>query len=169
MTTGVRALIVLTGLTVLAVVAVLGAAVLDGDDEATRQEVVAELGATVMPFDLEATMHVFDTTDDGGVQEVVATDSSDAEQVRLIREHLSEEVDRFADGDFGDPASIHGHDMAGLEVLEANAADLEVTYEEIDAGAQVTYRSSSPVVVAALHEWFAAQLHDHGDHATTSG
>lgn len=34
--------------------------------------------------------------------------------VALIRSHLAEEAERFARGDFHDPAMIHGDDMAGL-------------------------------------------------------
>ncbi|MCC5950994.1 MAG: aspartate carbamoyltransferase [Acidimicrobiia bacterium] len=132
-----------------------------------RQQAVAERGSEVMPFDLDATMHVFTPTDDGGVQDVVAEDSTATEQVRLIREHLAEETERFARGDFGDPASIHGDDMPGLTVL-ADAHDrLEVTYSDIADGGRITYVGTSPEVVAAVHDWFAAQVADHGDHAMT--
>ena len=93
-----------------------------GDEPETRQEVVAERGAAVMPFDLDATTHSFDVTDLGGVQTVVADDPGARAQVDLIRQHLRGEVARFRAGDFGDPAEIHGHDMPGLAVLEANAA-----------------------------------------------
>ena len=136
-----------------------------GDERETRQEAVAERGAAVMPFDLDATTHSFAVTELGGVQTVVADDPGARAQVDLIREHLRGEVDRFRAGDFGDPAEIHGHDMPGLAVLEANAAALEITYRALDDGAEVTYRSADPAVVAALHEWFAAQTSDHGHHA----
>jgi len=62
-----------------------------------------------MPFPLEQTTHVFRSSADGGTQRVVAKDRDDAEQIRLVREHLREEADRFAQGDFTDPAAIHGH------------------------------------------------------------
>ena len=134
-------------------------------DEPSRQEVVAARGAMVMPFDLDATTHVFDATDTGGVQTVVAEDPTDAGQVALIREHLRLEVERFRVGDFGDPVSVHGGDMPGIGVLQANADALEITYRDRDDGGEVTYVSDEPTVVAALQEWFAAQLSDHGGHA----
>lgn len=55
--------------------------------------------------------------------------------------------------------------MPGLAVLAANAHALEVTYRDLDDGAEITYRSGDATVVVALHEWFAAQLSDHPGHA----
>jgi len=137
------------------------------DDETSRQDTVAERGAVVMPFALDATTHVFDATSTGGVQRVVADRPGDSEQVALIRSHLRHEADRFRAGDFGDPASIHGHEMPGLAVLERSAARLAITYRDVPAGGEVTYRSDAPEVVAALHDWFGAQLADHGAHAVS--
>jgi hypothetical protein len=153
-----------------ALVVLVGVLVLNsGHGTPTREEVVAEHGAAVMPFDLDATTHVFDATSFGGVQQVVADDPGDEKQITLVRGHLRHEMERFRRGDFGDPASIHGHDMPGLTVLEARAEDLEITLRELPAGAELTYRSDIPAVVDALHDWFAAQLEDHGGHAATHG
>lgn len=149
------------------VTVVVGAVVMSRDEAPTRQDLVAERGAQVMPFDLDATTHVFEPTDVGGVQRVVADDPADHDQVELIRTHLLAEVARFRDGDFGDPATIHGHNMPGLAVLESKASALGITYRDLDDGAEITYSSADADVVAALHEWFAAQLSDHGGHAQT--
>ena len=86
--------------------------------EASRQEVVAARGADVMPFSLKATTHVFTKTDQGGIQQVVAKDPKDAQQVRLTREHLQEIAGQFAKGDFSGPSHIHGNDMPGLNDLK---------------------------------------------------
>lgn len=153
---------------VLAVSLAAGAAgACGGSDPGNRQDEVAERGAQVMPFDLDATTHRFDDRDDGLVQTVVADDEDDADQVRLIREHLAHEAERFAAGDLGDPAAIHGADMPGLAALEAGAAagDVEVAYESTRGGARLTYTADDPALVTALHEWSAAQVTDHGDHA----
>lgn len=152
----------------VAVVGILGvvvAATLPGSDEPSRQQTIAERGAAVMPFDLDTTTHVFRPTEYGGVRTVVADDLTDREQIELVRFHLQEEVARFRVGDFGDPETIHGDKMPGLAVLKANFAALETTYRERADGAEVTYRSSDPAVVTALHDWFDAQLSDHGTHA----
>lgn len=136
---------------------------------ADRQRDVAARGAPVMGFDLDRTTHRFESTDFGGIQTVTADDPEDEEQIELVRTHLRHEVDRFAAGDFSDPGDIHGDDMPGLAVLEAAAvADdgrLAVDFEIVEHGARLTYRSEDPDVVAAVHDWFAAQLHDHGAHA----
>jgi hypothetical protein len=126
---------------------------------------VAERGAQVMPFDLDATTHVFTKTDHGGLQVVVADDPADADQIALIREHLVQERDRFARGEFDDPAAIHGHDMDGLAELRAGYADITVEYAPRPDGAQLSYTSDRPDLVAAIHAWFDRQVMDHGAHA----
>ncbi|MEX0985267.1 MAG: aspartate carbamoyltransferase [Actinomycetota bacterium] len=134
--------------------------------EPSRQDVVAERGAVVMPFDLEATTHVFDATGSGGIQTVLADDPTNAAQIAFVRGHLVEEAGRFQAGDFGDPATIHGHEMPGLEVLESSVGSLTVSYREVPAGGEITYLSAEPEVVQALHDWFAAQVSDHGEHVS---
>jgi hypothetical protein len=135
-----------------------------GDGEQHRSE-VASRGAEVMPFDLEATTHRFEPTSDGGVQQVVTDVPDDASQVGLVRGHLRKEAARFARGDFADPAAIHGHEMPGLAELVDGHARIAIDYQEIAAGAQLTYRTDDASLVRALHEWFKAQLADHGRHA----
>lgn len=144
---------------------VLGQRTGQDDDLAARQQDVSERGSLVMPFDLEATTHVFTPTDEGGLQSVVADDLADEDQVTLIRSHLRDEVAAFKEGDFGDPATIHGHEMPGLSVLESNSDKLTITYRDLPAGGEVTYRSTDATVIQALHDWFQAQLMDHGDDA----
>ena len=129
-----------------------------------RQADVASAGAAIMPFDLDATTHVFEKLEAGGLQTVVA-DADDPEQVSLIREHLSEEAERFARGNFHDPAMIHGADMPGLHALATGHDRLRVQYREVPRGAEIRYSSEDPALVRALHEWFDAQLRDHGEHA----
>lgn len=136
-----------------------------GDDTESRQEAVAEAGADVMPFDLDATTHWFDPTDDGLVETVVADDPDDSENIRLIREHLREEEQRFDRGDYGDPATIHGDEMPGLAELEPGADDVEVTFDETPSGARLVFRTDDPALLDALRRWGEAQTSDHGEHA----
>ena len=133
-------------------------------DLAERRAAVVAAGGRVMPFDLDATVHVFERTGFGGIQQVVA-DAGDAGQIDLIREHLEEEAGRFTRGDFHDPAMVHGLEMAGLHGLVMGHERLSVEYGEIDRGAEIVYRSEDPALVAAVHAWFDAQLRDHGEHA----
>lgn len=140
-----------------------------GDELADRQAEVADRGADVMPFDLDATVHHFQPVDDGLVQEVVAKDPGDSEQVALIRAHLDEEARRFRSGDFGDPAAIHGDDMPGLAELEDGAGSVHIEVEELPEGARLTYTAADPELVDALHRWGQAQVTDHGHHAEHGG
>jgi hypothetical protein len=134
-----------------------------------RQAAVAERGAAVMPFDLDRTSHIFETQPDGGLQQVVAHDPQDTTQITLIRGHLQEEAAKFQQGDFADPAAIHGDAMPGLAGLRAGYAQIDVAYAELPNGAQIRYTTSDPAMVTALHTWFQAQLSDHGNHAMEHG
>jgi hypothetical protein len=136
-----------------------------GGEARDRQELVAERGATVMPFDLDQTTHVFAKRPTGGVQTVSADDPGDAEEVALIRTHLRKEAAAFRRGEFADPAAIHGMEMPGLAVLRVRYGELQVEYEDAAAGGRIVYASDRPELVRALHEWFDAQLMDHGDDA----
>lgn len=133
---------------------------------ADRQQEVAAKGAEVMPFDLELTTHIFENIDNGGRQQVIANDPDAVEQIVLIREHLAEEAQRFAKGDFHDPSTIHGEHMAGMHDLVMNADQIRIEYAELPDGAQILYTTDSPELVTAIHQWFEAQLADHGRHAT---
>jgi hypothetical protein len=144
----------------------LGAGTPGPRPEPDRQAAVHDMGAHVMPFDLKKTLHVFEMTHGGGVQDVVARDSTDHHQVMLIRQHLRDEASRFQAGDYSDPASLHGRDMPGLAELAAAAGRVEVAFSDLPTGARLTFTASDPRLVTALHRWFGAQLSDHGADAT---
>jgi hypothetical protein len=150
-------------LTVL-LVAALALAACDGST-GDRQAEVVERGAEVMPFDLDATTHRFTRTSDGGVQTVTADDPADQTQIGSIREHLRTERDNFSQGDFDDPARIHGMDMPGVAELSAGYERITVSYSDVPGGAQLTYTTSEPELVNAIHAWFDRQVMDHGDDA----
>ncbi|MEV4471271.1 hypothetical protein [Nonomuraea sp. NPDC049504] len=132
---------------------------------AGRQAEIEAKSRQVMPFDLERTTHRFAKATTGGVQTVTSDDPADAEQVRLIREHLTAEAAGFSKGDYGDPASIHGGEMPGLRELEQGHSRLDIRYIEVPDGARITYTTTDTSLVAALHAWFDAQVTDHGQHA----
>ncbi|WP_182906917.1 aspartate carbamoyltransferase [Microbispora sp. H13382] len=132
---------------------------------AGRQAEVAAKGRAVMPFDLDRTTHRFSKTATGGVQTVTADDPSDVRQITLIRQHLTEEVTAFREGDFGDPASIHGDHMPGLHDLQEGHTRIDIRYTQMPAGARITYTTGETALVKALHAWFDAQVSDHGRHA----
>jgi hypothetical protein len=132
----------------------------------SRQETVAERGPDVMPFDLQSTTHIFTRTKSGGIQQVVVKNSRDAAQIRLIRTHLQEIAAQFSKGDFSGPTHIHGADMPGLaELKKAKPSEIKVQYQEMKDGAKIVYTTNQPRLVNALHQWFDAQVSDHGHDA----
>ncbi|MCG6988412.1 MAG: hypothetical protein LJF06_09565 [Gemmatimonadetes bacterium] len=131
-----------------------------------REAMVHEKGGMVMPFALDSTTHVFEMTDSGGVQDVVAKDPADSAQITLIRRHLMHEAELFRNGDFSDPASIHGKSMPGLQALSAGAKRIRIEYTALPNGGRITYSTSDPKLITAVHRWFGAQLSDHGTDAT---
>ncbi len=119
-----------------------------------------------MPFDLEKTRHVFSKTANGRIQQVIAKDKSDSGLIQLIRDHLSEISEEFRQGDFSNPAHIHGEDMPGLaELKTANPDQIKIEYMALPDGAQIKYATKSPQFIKAIHQWFDAQLSDHARHA----
>ncbi len=145
----------------------LGVAACSGDDSVTRQDEVARLGATVMPFDLNKTHHTFEQNATGGVESVRALDSNDSAQIGLVRSHLRAEATNFAAGDFSDPMAIHGMTMPGVIALSAGASRLKIQYADLPDGAKITYASEDPALVSAIHDWFTAQVSDHGQHSSS--
>ena len=127
-----------------------------------RQEEVTKRGAQVMSFSLERTVHIFAKTKSGGIQQVIIKDKADSHQITLIRKHLSNIAKEFAQGNFSDPAKIHGKDMPGLAELEKARPDqLRIVYKKLTKGAQIEYSSDNPALIDAIHRWFDAQLADH--------
>lgn len=132
-----------------------------------RQQEVAQKGAMVMPFNGQNSKHVFQKMPDGGLQQVIANDASNKDLVHAIRGHLSMEADRFKKGDYSDPMKIHGMDMPGVQYLSnIKPGQIVITYRDLPSGAEVRYAGKDAATVTAIHNWFDAQLADHGSDAT---
>ncbi|HEY6325428.1 MAG TPA: hypothetical protein VIW73_02790 [Candidatus Cybelea sp.] len=125
-----------------------------------HQDMIMEHGAQVMPFDQSRAMHMFLPSATGGVVEIVVHDM-DVKQIQLVRSHLLQEAGRFARGDYSDPAYIHGKDMPGLAQLASRSSHVSIRYFETPTGAAVMLDSTDQALVAAIHQWLAAQQHDH--------
>ncbi|HEX7964978.1 MAG TPA: aspartate carbamoyltransferase [Gammaproteobacteria bacterium] len=147
--------------TLMAVTAVVQA------DPTARQKEVAQKGGMVMPFDLHNSTHIFMKSGDGGTQQVLAKDPTDLKLIQQIRIHLGMEAERFSRGDFTDPMRIHGADMPGLSYLRyLKPGQVQVKYHDLPNGAEIQYSGRDKAAVDALHQWFDAQLSDHGQDAT---
>jgi hypothetical protein len=128
----------------------------------TTQEHVHQMAHSVMPFDIEKTVHIFMMTESGGVQKVIAKHADADDQIALIQQHLKHEAWRFQHGDYSDPATLHGAEMPGLRDLQAGASAIEVSYQALSVGAEITFRTTDLRLITAIHRWFGAQLSEHG-------
>ena len=129
-----------------------------------QSDEVYERGSKVMPFDQNLTTHTFTLNSSGGIQTVTVNDSSDSNQIKLIRSHLQKEAEKFQQGDFSSPVAIHGEEMPGLAELQSGEDSVDVQYNELPDGGRLVYSSRDSRMVAALHKWFNAQNQDHNGH-----
>lgn len=133
----------------------------------TPQDRIHQMSHSVMPFNMSKTVHIFKMTESGGVLRVVARDPSESDQVALIQQHLKHEAERFQRGDYSDPAMLHGTDMPGLKELRTGTSGIKVSYAELSAGAEITFKTTDLHLLTAIHRWFGAQLSEHGADAKT--
>jgi hypothetical protein len=131
-----------------------------------HQSMIHEKGHHVMPFELKKILHIFEMTESGGIQQAIARDPGDKEQIALIQQHLQHEAMQFSKGDFSDPASLHGADMPGIKTLASSASRVKIEYAPLPNGAQITFTTRDLHLITAIHRWFGAQLSDHGSDAT---
>jgi len=130
-----------------------------------HQAMIHNMGQGVMPFDLSQTTHVFEMTEYGGIQQVIAKDPSDSEQIALIQQHIQHETMMFSTGNFSDPMSLHGDNMPGVKEIKAGAEQINIEYTALPDGAQITFSAQDLNIITAIHRWFGAQLSDHGSDA----
>lgn len=73
-------------------------------------------------------------------------------------------TNEFKKGDYSDTERMHGADMPGLAQLKkAEVDDIRFEYRVLPIGAQIHFSTEYPLFVDALHEWFDAQISDHGN------
>ena len=95
----------------------------------------------------------------GGIQHVVARDSSDEAQVRSVRHQLRSIRDAFLRGEIPAPAYGGRAGVAAIALLNtAPPGSLLVGYRDIPDGGELSYRTWDARLAAALHAWFAAQV-----------
>lgn len=153
-------LLILTGLWLFSTTAVMAT-----ENTATnRSDEVLQRTQSVTPYSLDKTLQTFTKTVHGGVQHIVVKSSGNTEQVKLIQSYLQKLASDFSKGNFSDTENIHGADMPGLAQLKlAKPDDIKFEYKALENGGQIHYTTESPEYVQALHEWFDAQMKDHGN------
>jgi hypothetical protein len=113
-----RRVLIATIIAIVALGVALAAIVVTRHNSRSNTTTMSDRASQVMPFDLAATTHTFTKSDTGGVETVTALDPSDHRNIDLIRGHLQYEAGQFHNGNYSDPAKIHGMEMPGLKELE---------------------------------------------------
>jgi hypothetical protein len=127
-----------------------------GDQDSSSLEHVINLGNVVVQNSVRRRLSIH----------LYPADNRNADIVLTVNRHYTQHI--------SDPTHVHGAGMPGLAALKASApGDLQVQYRDVRAGGEIEYRSDRQATVTALHEWFDAQVSDHGhdammghDHAT---
>ena len=134
------------------------------EHDSSHHDEIAERGEVVMGFDLDRSTHVFEKIEMGGRQQVLS-DDRDAEQIQLIQAHMQEIAEQFTAGNFHGPEMIHGEHMPGLHELMMGHDEIQIEYSSLELGGQIMYTTENLELVGAIHDWFDAQVADHGHHA----
>ena len=121
-----------------------------------------EHGKQAMGFDQDKTTHRFSQTADGGSIAVDANEPGDTTSRDQIRTHLKELAVSFKQGDFGKPLMTHSEMPPGVPVLQRLKADIVYTYAETERGGIVRIATANKEALAAVHEFLAYQIKEHG-------
>ncbi|MGR9086471.1 MAG: aspartate carbamoyltransferase [Gammaproteobacteria bacterium] len=134
------------------------------EESSLKREEVQQRRELEVPYDVDKTLQTFTKTVHGGVQHVVVKSEGDMQQVRLIQDYLRQLVNEFRKGDFTGTERLHGAKMPGLiQLKKAETDDIFYEFQSLPNGAQIHYSSEYPQYVQALHEWFDAQMGEHGN------
>lgn len=123
-------------------------------------------GRSVMGVDQYSSTHTFDDLPDGG-RIVLQRDTTDTAGTRAIRDHLRHEAERFAAGDFADPAAVHARAVPGTAMMSARRAAIRYEFHELPRGGELRITTTDTAAVRAVHEFLAFQRGEHraGGHA----
>ena len=121
-----------------------------------------EHGKQAMGFDQDKTTHDVRKTADGGSIAVDANEPGDTTSRDQIRAHLKEIAVAFKQGDFGKPLMTHSEMPPGVPVMQRRKADISYTYTETERGGIVRIATANQEALAAVHEFLAYQIKEHG-------
>jgi hypothetical protein len=113
-------------------------------------------GPTRISFTVGSVRETFVSTPNGGIEDAVVTRPS-PHAVHRLRAQTRQRAAAFARGTFVDPTNPHGDLVPGLREMRRQWNRLRVTYQNLPMGARIRYTTNDPVMVEALHQWFAAR------------
>ena len=123
-------------------------------------EALQARGEVAMGVDQYTSVHRFDALPDGGRIELRAG-GDDSTEVATIRTHLAEIARAFREGDFSTPAFVHMREMPGTRTMAERRDLIRFEYSDLPRGGEVRIVTTDPTAIAAIHEFMAAQRHDH--------
>jgi len=118
-------------------------------------------GDAAMGFDQDKVSHHFHLTQIGGSIEVSVKQTTDADTLKQIRDHLTTIAREFAEGVFTSPIATHGEVPPGVPVLRERKARIRYTYEETTDGARVIIATTDPAARTAVHDFLKYQIREH--------
>lgn len=121
---------------------------------------VQHRGQLVMGVDQYASTHRFDKTADGGRIEL-QNNEGDSAAVAIIRAHMRDIAQRFANGDFSPSRSVHAQDVPGADEMAARGHLISYTPRDLPRGAELRIQSADQEAVAAVHRFMDFQRSDH--------
>lgn len=107
-------------------------------------------------FTTGAIRETFISTPNGGIEDAVVTRPNFA-AVERLRAKTRRRAAAFARGSFVDPTDPHGDLVPGLREMRRQWSRMHVRYQDLPTGSRIRYTTTDPVMVEALHQWFAAR------------
>ena len=133
-------------------------------DPQSHQQHMADVkkhGAEAMGFDQDKTTHHFRLYKDGGAVEVQANEPSDTATIGQIRDHLKQQANKFAAGDFGAPQHTHGWVPPGVDTMIRLRSKIEYQFQPLDRGGRLRITTSDSQALVAVHQFLRFQIQDH--------
>ena len=118
-------------------------------------------GVLAMRFDQDKASHHFYLTEAGGIIEVGVNETTDAETLRQVRDHLRTISQQFAEGVFASPVATHAEMPPGAPVMRERKARIKYRYTETPAGAQVVISTADRKALSAVHDFLKYQIRKH--------
>jgi hypothetical protein len=128
-----------------------------GRDEKKEKPADAQPAQDAGPFDPAAVTQVLTRVSNGTIRRVTANETSDAQQIGLIRANLKKQAEQFSNGTLPTPSHARSP-VAGFSVLQAAApGQLRGQYFEVRAGGEIHYTADDPSLAAALQLWLDSE------------
>lgn len=117
----------------------------------------------LVPYDTQQALESFSKTVHGGIMHIVAKSADNTQQVKLIQQYLRQTAAEYKKGDFSSTERFHGSGMPGLAQMKSAATDdIRYDYKALPNGGQIHFSTEYPHLLNALHDWFDAQIKEHG-------